>query len=134
VLTLQSGTVSELQDLRGTGPFRDYEVPPEEMLDLAAQVVRTQVSAVAVARDGLRVVGKERAGADAARDEYNRPWRSAVVVFVHRVPGRPGACRVEVHATHRGPFHRGRIAWERDLPGMLDDAVAHRGRTPVRPL
>ena len=36
VLTLRSGTMSELKARRGQGPFRIYKVPPVEMLGVLA--------------------------------------------------------------------------------------------------
>lgn len=134
VLTLQSGAVSELRDLRGTGPFLVYDVPPDEMLGLVEAVLRTKVAAVFADRRTLEVVAKERSGKAAADDRYGEPFRSAVVVMVHPAAGGASGCRVEIHAANRGPFHRGRIAWERELPPLLDDAVRHRGATPIRPL
>lgn len=134
VVTLRTGTVSELHALYGTGPFRDYAVPPGEMVDLATAVLKTFVPAVFANERTLTVVAKERKGKDAWVDDYSPEWHSAVIVFVHRVVGNPDACRVEIHATNRGTFHKGSIAWEQVLPGRLDEAVAKRGRTPIRPL
>lgn len=133
VLTLQSGTVTDLKARRDTGPYRDYDVPPAEMMALVEGVLRTKV--VAVFPEPLQqvVVAKERAGKEELDDGYAAPFRTAVVVFVHPVAGDPMRCRVEVHAGQRGPFHRGRIDWERDVPPLLDEAVARR-RAPLRPL
>ena len=43
VLTLRSGTVSELRDQRGQGPFHLYDVAPSEMLQVAAAACRKAV-------------------------------------------------------------------------------------------
>jgi hypothetical protein len=88
----------------------------------------------------MEVCAKERDANHATDDGYAEAWRSAAIVFVHPVPGDPSSSKLEIHATNRGPFHKGRIAWERELPACLDDAVAHRaashpgGATPIRPL
>jgi hypothetical protein len=134
VVTLRTNVVSELHDLYGTGPFRDYAVPPAEMLDLTTAVLKTFVPAVFENERTLSVTAKERSGKDAWVDDYSPEWDSAVIVFVHPVIGKPDACRVEIHSTNRGVFTKGRIAWEQVLPGRLDEAVANRGRTPIRPL
>jgi len=134
VLTLQSGTVSELRDLRGTGPFLAYDVPPDEMMGIVEAVLRTKVVAVFPNPRAFEVVAKERLGAEAADDWYAPPSRSMVVVIVHPAAGGGPGSRVEIHAMDRGPFHRGHIAWERELPPLLNDAVRHRGSTPIRPL
>lgn len=133
VLTLQTGTVSELKARRDTGPFRDYAVPPAEMMTLVEGVLRSKV--VAVFPEPLQqvVVAKEREGKEALDDSYAPAFESAVVVFVHAVEGDAGRSRVEVHACHRGPFRRGSIDWEREVPPLLDQAVAAR-RAPLRPL
>ena len=72
VLTLQSGTVNELRNKRGSGPFTTYDVPPDEMLevlDRAARKARNDVGepvqAVFVYENAREVVAKERSG-DAA--------------------------------------------------------------------
>jgi hypothetical protein len=134
VLTLRTNAVSELHERYGTGPFRDYAVPPREMLDLVTAALKTFVPAVFENERTFSVVAKERSGKDAWVDDYSPEWDSAVIVFVHRVTGRPDACRVEVHSTNRGVFTKGRIPWEQVLPARLDEAVAKRGRTPIRPL
>lgn len=140
VLTLQSGTMSDLRARRGDGPFHAYLVPPAEMLGIVEAVLRTRVTAVFAEPRRMEVVAKERDAAHATEDWYGPAWRSAVIVFVHPVPGDASASKLEIHATNRGPFHKGVIAWERELPGLLADAVAHResshpgGGTPIRPL
>ena len=50
-----------------------------------------------------------------------------VVVMVHAAAGGGPGSRVEIHAQDRGPFHRGRIAWERELPPLL--VLSHGGPT-----
>jgi hypothetical protein len=134
LLTLKTGTMSDLEEERGTGPFTDYAVPPEEMVDLVAAVLRTKVRAVFPTKGSLSVYAKERTGKDRAIEDYSDPWVSGVAVFVHPVAGDPSSCRVEIHATNRGAFTKGCIRWERELPPLLDDAVRHRGTTPIRPL
>ena len=140
VLTLQSGAMGELREKRGEGPFRAYPVPPAEMLGLVEAVMKTKVTAVFAEPRRMEVCAKERDAKHATDDGYGEPWRSAVIVFVHPVPGDPSASKLEIHATNRGPFHKGRIAWEQELPALFADAVAHReashpgGSTPIRPL
>ncbi len=134
VVTLQSGVVTELRDLRGTGPFLAYDVPPDEMMGIVEAVLRTKVVAVFPNARAAEVIAKERLGEAAADDWYGPPARSMVVVMVHPAGGGGPGSRVEIHATDRGPFHRGNIAWERELPPLLDQAVRHRGATPIRPL
>ena len=134
VLTLQSGTVTAIRERRGEGPFRDYAVPPAEMLDLATEVLQAKVAAVFPNPHAGEVIAKERKGKEASDDWYAPAWVSAVVVIVHPVPADPGRSRVEVHATNRGPFHRGAIDWEREVPSLLDAAVARRGRPKITPL
>jgi hypothetical protein len=133
VLTLQQGAVSNVREMRGRGPFREYAVPPAEMLDLATRVLKARVPAVFPNPRALEVVAKERIGKDAAGEWYSDPWVSAVVVIVHPVDVDPNRSRVEVHATQRGPFNRGHIAWEHDVPAALDALVAARGRPAVPP-
>ena len=134
VVTLRSGTVSDLHEQYGTGPFRDYAVPPAEMLGIVTAVLKTFVPAVFENDRTMSVIAKERKGKEAWVDDYSPEWHSAVLVYVHRVVGNPNVSRVEIHATDRGPFHQGCIEWAAVLPGRIDDAVAKRGRTPIRPL
>jgi hypothetical protein len=133
VLTLQQGAVSNVRELRGRGPFRDYPVAPAQMLDLATKVLKARVPAVFPNVRALEVVAKERIGKTANDEWYTGAWVSAVVVIVHPVDGEPDRSRVEIHATQRGPFHHGHIAWEKDLPAALDAAVAARGRPSPPP-
>ena len=142
VFTLQSGTVGELRDRRGSGPFREYDVDPEEMLFVVEGAVGrargagdTPVSAVFVSKRYREVIAKERSPSDAGDDAYAPTWRSAVVVTVHPVTGRDDRSRVEIHAANKGPFHRGTISWERDLPGWIDAEMAGRAEPPtLKPL
>ena len=128
VLTLETGAVSDARQRRGFGPFRDYEVPPDEMLDVVHGALLAKTPAVFVNRDAREVVAKEREPAKAASDAYAEPWLSAVVVTVHPLAGRPGRSSVEVHAVRKGVFKGGCIDWEAEVPRLLDAAVARRAR------
>ena len=134
VLTLEMGTVQEARTRRGTGPFRDYAVPPREMLTIVEKVLLSKVVAVFPNRRTGEVIAKERSGKDAADDWYSPTWDSAVVVIVHPVAQDPGRSRVEVHAVAKGVFHGGKIDWEREVPPLLDAAVARKGAPPLTPL
>lgn len=140
VLTLQSGTISELRNRRGSGPFTTYEVPPDEMLEIleaAARRARNDVGepvqAVFVYEDAREVVAKERSGKDGREAAYDEPFRTAMYAAVFPVTGDPTRCRVEIHAVQRGPFHRGVVQWQRDMPGWIDAALAER-EAPVMPI
>ena len=140
VVTLQSGTMSELRERRGQGPFRRYEESPETMLEVVEEAMGSarglgghEVAGVFVSRRRLEVIAKEREPAKAHIKKYGMPFRSAVLVIVHPVEGEPEASRLEIHATQRGPFHKGRVAWQRDLPGWIDD-VLRRRRGEILPL
>ncbi len=144
VVTLQRGTISELRTRRGSGPFRTYARSPDVMLEVvhrAAQKARgpdgRPVQAVFMSEERREIIAKERSLEDATDDGYAKPFRSAMIAFVHAVPGQPTHARVEVHAMERGPFHGGDVEWERDMPRWIDQALrepAHRpGRiTPLR--
>jgi hypothetical protein len=139
VLTFQSGTISELRDLRGTGPFTLYEQPPEAMLDIlrraagrAVGLGGRRVQAIFVSRRYGEVIAKEREAELAGDDSYEPPFRSAMVATVHAIPGEPNTCRVEIHATDRGPFHKGRVEWERDMPRWIDQVLVEEEVKPVR--
>lgn len=119
VLTLQTGTTSELRDLRGTGPFTTYDVPPEEMLEVLTAAMRR-----AAGPDGppyVEVYPSRRYGEVVAKEfaepgqGYEDAFRSAAIAIVHALADRPGASRVEIHAVQRGPFHHGQVAWMKDL-------------------
>ena len=134
VFTLQSGSMTSLRARRGDGPFRTYAVPPAEMISIVAAVLKTKVVAVFEEPRRGEVSAKEREAKLATEDTYAEKWRSAVIVFVHPVPGDEGSSKIEIHSEQRGPFHAGNIRWDVELPRLLDDAVAHRGTTPSRPL
>jgi len=134
VLTLQRGSMTALRDTRGTGPFRVYPVPPDEMRRIVADALRSRVVAVFEAPLRGEVCAKERSTELSTEDTYSETWTSAVIVFVHPVPGDEGSSKVEFHAARKGPFHKGNVRWEAELPALLDDAVAHRGSRPIRPL
>ena len=126
--------MTSLRERRGTGPFLQYPVPPEEMQKIVTSVLKTKVVAVFDSPSRGEVSAKEREGKLVTEDTYSETWDSAVVVFVHPVPGNDTCSKVEIHAAVKGPGHTGRIRWEVELPPLLDDAVAHRGETPIRPL
>lgn len=131
VATLQTGTMSDLRDCRGSGPFRTYRVPPDEMIDVL-------VAAAGKARDETgrpidniwpsvlrrEVVAKERDACDNEERSYSKPFKSALYAVVHPILDDPGACRVEMHATNRGPLHQGKVNWIRDMPGWIDEVLA----------
>ena len=136
VLTLRSGTVSELRDRRGRGPFRRYELPPAEMLEVLGAAARKArdlagrpVSAVTVSARYGEVVAKERGPDDPAEGSYQEDWRTAVVATVHAVPGEPGASRVEIHAMRRSPLLDAAVEWEARLPGWIDEVLRERAAT-----
>jgi hypothetical protein len=138
VVTLQQGNVSELRRMRGRGPFLHYAVAPDTMLEVVEAAARRArgkgglpVSAVFASTRSMEVIAKERRPADADDDGYGEPWLSAMVATVHPVEGEPGASRVEIHAVHRGPFHRGVVAWEASMPGWIAEELA--ARTVPRP-
>lgn len=133
VLTFQSGTISSLRDKRGTGPYTTYPYAPDEMLTIleaAARKARNDVGepvqAVFVYENAREVVAKERGGEDGRDTAYEDPWRTAMVATVLPVRGDPKSSRVEIHAMQRGPFHKGVVQWERDMPGWIDAVIAER--------
>jgi hypothetical protein len=134
VVTLRFGTVSDLHELVGTGPFLDLPLAPARMLPLVTAILRTKVPAVFENERTMTVIAKERRGPDAWVDDYSPEWVSAVLVAIFPVEGRPDACRVEIHATNRGAFAKGSIAWERDLPPLFEEAARHPDKRPIRPL
>ena len=140
VLTLQSGTIAELRERRGRGPFAAYDVAPDEMigiLEAAARKARglggLPVTAVFASPARGEVVAKERAPADAKNTGYEGAFRTAMVAIVHPVAGRPQASRVEIHALQRGPFHGGQVAWERDMPRWIHEVIAERAAIEIQP-
>ena len=133
VLTLQSGTISELRNKRGTGPFETYPFPPDEMLTIleaAARKARNDVGepvqAVFVYEDAREVIAKERAGKDGRDTAYDEPFRTAMYAGVFPVRGDTKASRVEIHAVQRGPFHKGVVQWQRDMPRWIDEVIKER--------
>ena len=134
VLTLKSGSMTALREKRGSGPFRTYAVPPAEMLTLVEAVLKTRVVAVFAEPRRGEVCAKERQAGLATDDTYGEEWTSAVIVFVHPVVGDATSSKVEIHAAQRGAFSKGEVRFDRELPPLLDDAVAHRGTTPIRSL
>ncbi len=135
VLTLRSGTMSDLRARRGHGPFREYDLPPKDLLEVVAAAARrargaggAPVRAVFVAPARGEVVAKERTGADAARTGYGAPFVSAMLAVVHPVPDQPLRSRLEVHEIRSGPFHAGVVRWVRDLPRWIDAERAERAR------
>lgn len=133
VLTLQSGTMSELRARRGTGPFREYGLAPDVMAEVLGEALRKArgvggepLAAIWVKPHRGEVYAKERTPAMAADDSYDGPLLGGVIVFVHPVRGRSGASRIEVHEMQRGPFHRGAVRWRRDLPGWIEEALSER--------
>ncbi len=135
VLTLQSGTVSELKERRGSGPFTTYDLSPGAMLEVLER---------ALGRAGsedeppyVTVYVSERYGEVLAKEfgephkSYADPFRSAALAIVHPLRGEEERCRVEVHQVQRGPFHRGRVRWAA-VPGWIDEAIAD--LTRIRPI
>ena len=140
VLTLQSGTINELRQKRGTGPYKTYPYPPDEMLTIletAARKARNDigepVQAVFVYELAREVVAKERSGKDGRDTAYEDPWRTAMYAAVLPARGDPKSSRVEIHAMQRGPFHKGVVQWQRDMPGWIDEVIAER-EAPVMAL
>jgi hypothetical protein len=140
VLALRTGTVLELRGRRGTGPFRDYDLPPRELLAVVEEAAGrardrrgAPVRAIAVSERYGEVVAKEPPPEDSGDDSYSVPFLSAMVATVHPVPGSLARSRLEVHATHRGPFDRGVVDWERDLPRWIDETLRDR-RARVAPI
>ena len=130
VLTLQSGTMSELRQKRGTGPFTFYHQRPADMLryvERAARMARDEagepVRAIFVSHRRGEVVAKERAGEHTTEDGYEAPFRTAMLAVVHSVRDAPGRSRVEIHMIQRGPFHRGVVNWTRDMPRWIAAAI-----------
>ena len=140
VVTLQTGTMTDLRERRGGGPFTRYEHAPDVMLEVVEEAARRArgmggrpVEGVWVSKRRGEVVAKEREPHEASKGSYSLPFRSAVLVVVHPVQGEPDASRLEIHAMNRGPFHKGQVAWERDLPRWIDDVLRER-RGEILPL
>jgi|GEM_PF-1753772 len=134
VITLRSGTVSELKALRGSGPFTRYEVAPREMLEVAAAACRKArglrgkpVTGVEVSVRYGEVTAKERADDVHPDVGYSEDWRSAVVITVHPILGEPNVSRVEWHATKRSPLLGCGVDWDGVLPGLIAQALREAG-------
>ncbi len=134
VLQGKTGTVTSIKALRGTGPFLEYPVPPDEMVHMVGRALKKKTVAVFENERAYEVVAKERS-ADRAHDDWYAPdWLSAVVVFVHPVEGDEGRSRIEIHATSRGAAWRGKIDWTTEVPRLVEEEVEHRGESRVQPL
>jgi hypothetical protein len=130
VVTLQTGTTSELRDRRGTGPFRDYAVAPDEMVQVLEDAMRRAAGdgkppwvEVYASKRYREVVAKEFEEPSAS---YKDPFRTAAIAIVHPVPEDPQRCRVEMHDVRRGPFHGGAVRWREGLPGWIEAELADR--------
>ena len=141
VLTLRSGTMSDLRQRVGQGPFRTYEIPPDEMLEILEEAVGEArgrgdrpIRAVFVSENRRQVVAKEREGEHRDDDGYSKPFVTAMVATVYPIRERPEASRVEIHAIRSGPFHGGRVRWERDMPTWIDRAIQKRRSAAAAPL
>jgi len=141
VLTLRQGTMTDLRRRVGTGPYRVYEVAPDEMLGVLEDAARKArgkggrpVSAVFVSEFRREIVAKERAPDEADDDGYSKPFLSAMLANVWAVDGRADASRVEIHAIRSGPFHKGAVAWERDMPRWIDEVLQARRAVADAPL
>jgi hypothetical protein len=134
VLTLRFGAVSNAKALRGTGPFREYGVPPDRMLEVVEGVLLERTPAVWTNRRRGEVTAKEQTRGDPGDPSYADDWSSAVVVTVHPVAGDASRSRVEVHGVRRGVFERGSVDWEREVPPRLDAAVSGGALDPIRPI
>jgi hypothetical protein len=133
--------MSELRQRVGSGPFRIYELAPGEMLEVLEEAVGEArgvggkpVSGVFVSERRRQVVAKERPADEADDDGYSKPFLTAMVATVWPVEGRPEACRVEIHAMRSGPFHTGRIQWERDMPAWIERVLTRRRSAAAAPL
>lgn len=141
VLTLRSGTMSDLRRRTGSGPFTTYAVPPAEMLDVLEEAARQArgrggrpVKAIFVSELRREVVAKERPPDEADDDGYRAPFVSAMLVNVWPVPGDVNTSRVEIHEIRSGPFHKGSVAWTRDMPGWIDAVLEKRRSVAAAPL
>ena len=130
VATMRGGTLSALRDRRGRGPFREYDVSPEVLLravERAAGQARGRgghpVKAIFVSKRRSEVVAKEREPALASSESYRGPFLSAMLAVVHESRIHPGKARLELHATHSGPFHLGAVNWQRDMPRWIEQAL-----------
>jgi len=138
VVTLQGGTMSELRNRRGTGPFTTFDRSPDEMVEILERAARKArglgnepVRAIFVSENLRSVIAKERMAEEAESDSYEPVFRSAMIAYVHVVPGRSDQCRVEIHAIQRGAFHQGSVSWERDMPRWIKEAMADDEKRPA---
>ena len=138
VVTFQTGTTSELRDRRGTGPFREYDVPPDEMLEVLEAAMRR----AAGDREApwVKVYPSKRYGEVVAKEfaerksSYKDPFRTAAIAIVHPIRDEPARSRVEMHHVRRGPFHGGSVRWQAGLPGWIDAELAARAARQVKPI
>lgn len=136
VVTLQSGTTTDLRERRNQGPFVTYEVSPEGML-LVLETAMKQAGGEA-SWPYVEVYVSKRYGEVLAKEfgepgkGYGDPFRSAALAIVHPVVDRPHQSRVETHTIERGPFHRGSVAWRQRLPAWIAAALAQ--REDVKPI
>ena len=138
VLTLQTGTTSELRDRRGTGPFREYEVAPDEMVEVLEGAMKRAGGRgeppwvkVYASKHYREVVAKEFEKHSAT---YKDTFRTAAIAIVHPVAGDASRSRVEMHHTRRGPFHGGSVRWQAGLPGWIDAELAERAAGKLKPI
>ena len=131
VLTFQSGTVNELRRRRGKGPFTHYDLPPDELLTVVYRAAKKArgvdgqpIRGVWKRKISMEVVAKERTAEFVESEKYDDPWRTAMLAMVHPVPGKPNESRLEIHATSKGPFHKGRIAWTHTMPCWIREVLA----------
>lgn len=138
VVTLQTGTTSELRDRRGSGPFREYDVPPDEMVDVLEGAMKRARGdgeppwvKVFPSKNYREVVAKEFEKPSAS---YKDTFNTAAIAIVHAIPGAPKRCKVEMHHTRRGPFHGGTVNWQAGLPGWIDAELAELAAGKVKPI
>lgn len=138
VVTLQTGTTSELRDRRGQGPFRDFDVAPDEMVEVLEAAMKRAGGGgeapwvkVYASRRYREIVAKEFEKPSAT---YKDPFRTAAIAIVHPVPGDASRCRVEMHHTRRGPFHGGSVRWQAGLPGWIDAELVERREGGLKPI
>ena len=130
VVTLQTGTTSELRDRRGSGPFREFDVAPDEMVEVLEAAMKRAGGEdgppwvkVYASRRYREVVAKEF---EERSSTYKDTFRTAAIAIVHPVAGDASRSRVEMHHTRRGPFHGGSVRLQAGLPGWIDAELAER--------